>query len=221
MLAATSLSVSWVDLLVVGLLVVGVLHGRKRGMSEELLDIIKWSLIVGLAGLLYEPGGRWLSQISAFTLLSSYIFSYLIIAVLIFSFFVFIKRKVGEKLIGSDVFGSAEYYLGMAAGGYRYLCVLLVAMAFLNARHYNATEIAEKDKYQDYNFGTKLIPTLPDIQKEVFDRSLSGRVAHDYLNVILIRSTASSEKGLGSGSTIATSSSPQRAPAGVWASSQQ
>ena len=202
MLAATSLSVSWVDLLVVGLLVVGVLHGRKRGMSEELLDIIKWSLIVGLAGLLYEPGGRWLSQISAFTLLSSYIFSYLIIAVLIFSFFVFIKRKVGEKLIGSDVFGSAEYYLGMAAGGYRYLCVLLVAMAFLNARHYNAAEIAEKDKYQDYNFGTKLIPTLPDIQKEVFDRSLSGRVAHDYLNVILIRSTASSEKGLGSGSTI-------------------
>ena len=164
MLAALpSLSVSWVDVLVVGLLIVGVIRGRKRGMSEELLDIFKWTFIVGLAGLLYEPGGRWLARISMFSLLFSYVFTYVVVALLIFSAFVFVKNKLCEKLVGSDVFGRGEYYLGMAAGAYRYVCVLLVAMAFLNARHYNAAEIAAKDKYQDYNFGTKLIPTLPDI----------------------------------------------------------
>ena len=198
MLAALpSLSVSWVDLFVVGILVVGVFRGRKRGMSEELLDIIKWTLIVGLAGVLYEPGGRWLAHFSVFSPLFSNVFAYVIVALLIYSTFVFLKNKLGEKLVGSDVFGRAEYYLGMAAGAYRYLCILLFAMAFLNARHYDASEIVEKDKYQDQNFGTKLIPTVPDVQKEVFDRSFTGRVVHDYLNVVLIRPTAASDAGLG------------------------
>jgi len=198
MLAALpSISISWVDILVVCLLVVGVFRGRKRGMSEELLDIIKWTLIVGLAGLLYEPGGRWLARISVFSLLFSYIFAYVIVGLIVFSLFVFVKNKIGEKLVGSDVFGRAEYYLGMAAGAYRYFCVLLVAMAFLNARHYDAAEMAAKDKYQDYNFGTKLIPTVPDLQREVFDRSFSGRKIQDFLNVVLIRPTAATETGVG------------------------
>ena len=203
MLAALpNITVSWVDILVLVLLVVGVLHGRKRGMSEELLDIIKWTLIVGLAGLLYEPGGRWLARVSVFSLLFSNVCAYVLVAALIFSLFIFLKNKVGEKLVGTDVFGRAEYYLGMMAGAYRYLCVLLVALAFLNARHYNAAEIAEKDKYQDHNFGTKLIPTVPDLQKEVFDRSYSGRIVQDYLNVVLIRPTASSEKNVGGENSI-------------------
>src|SRR6185436_16057337 len=174
----------------------------KRGMSEELLDIVKWTLIVGVAGLLYEPGGPWLARISVFSLLFSYIAVYGAVALVIFSLFVFVKNKLGEKLVGSDVFGRAEYYLGMVAVAYRYLCVLLVAMAFLNARHYDSAEIAAKDQYQDRNFGTKLIPTVPDLQKEVFDRSLSGRVIQDYLNIVLIRPTATSEKGLAGENSI-------------------
>ena len=55
-----TLSLSWVDLAVALLLGVGLWRGRKRGLSEELLDIIKWTLIVLVAGLLYEPGGRFL-----------------------------------------------------------------------------------------------------------------------------------------------------------------
>lgn len=193
---AAGLSVSWVDLLVVVLIVVGVFRGRKRGMSEELLDMIKWTLIVGFAGLLYEPGGRWLSQISVFSLLFSYVFTYALIALAIFSVFIFVKNKVGEKLVGSDVFGRGEYYLGMAAGGYRYVCVFLVALAFLNARHYTPADVAAAEKYQDYNFGSKMFPTIPDLQKAVFDKSLSGRLTHDYLNVVLIKSTSPSVKDL-------------------------
>ncbi len=199
---AGSYLVGWVDLLVVILLVVGVLRGRKRGMSEELLDVIKWSLIVLVAGLLYEPSGRWLSQMSVFSLLSSYVFAYVSIAVLIFSTFALIRNRIGEKLIGSDVFGSAEYYLGMVAGGYRYFCVMLVAMAFLNARYYTPAEVAAANKYQDWNFGTTIFPTPADFQREVFDYSLSGRLTHDYLNVILIRPTARDDKGVGGEGSI-------------------
>lgn len=188
--------VGWVDLLVVILLIVGVLRGRKRGMSEELLDIVKWSLIVLVAGLLYEPTGRWFSQLTVFSLLSSYIFAYVFIALVIIGIFALIRNRVGDKLIGSDVFGSAEYYLGMVAGCYRYLCVIIVAMAFLNARYYSPADIEASRKYQDWNFGTSIFPTGADVQREVFDRSLSGRLTQDYLNVILIRSTAPDDKNV-------------------------
>src|SRR5437867_4278949 len=134
---AGSFIFGWVDLLVVILLVVGVLRGRKRGMSEELLDVIKWSLVVLVAGLLYEPTGRWFSQTTVFSLLASYVFAYIFIAGLVIATFALIRNRVGDKLIGSDVFGRAEYYLGMVAGCYRYVCVMLVAMAFLNARYYS------------------------------------------------------------------------------------
>lgn len=187
---AENLSVSWVDLLVLVLLVVGVLHGRKRGMSEECLAIIKWTLIVIGCALLYEPGGRLLAQTSIISKLVSYIMAYAVVAMLITLVFVKIKEKVGEKLTSGDTFGSAEYYLGMAAGAYRYLCIILVAMAFLNARYYSPADIAESNKFHDDNFGTKFFPSVPDIQRQVFDTSLSGRVAHQYLNVIFIRPTA-------------------------------
>ena len=193
---AGSFFFGWVDLLVVILLVVGVLRGRKRGMSEELLDVIKWSLVVLVAGLLYEPTGRWFSQTTVFSLLASYVFAYIFIAGLVIATFALIRNRVGDKLIGSDVFGRAEYYLGMVAGCYRYVCVMLVAMAFLNARYYSPAEIAAKDKYQDQNYGSKFFPEVPDIQREVFDNSMTGRATQDYLNVILIRSTAPDDKGV-------------------------
>ena len=194
--------VGWIDLLVVILIVVGVLRGRKRGMSEELLDVIKWSLIVLVAGLLYEPSGRWFSQLTVFSLLFSYLFAYVFIALVIFATFALIRSRMGDKLIGSDVFGRAEYYLGMVAGGYRYICVMLVAMAFLNARYYSPAEIAAKDKYQDQNYGSKFFPEMPDFQKAVFDHSLIGHAAQDYLNVILIRPTAPEDKNLGGEGSI-------------------
>ena len=58
-------SLSWVDVMVVALLGVGIWRGRKRGMSEELLDIVKWALIVVVAGFLYEPGGRFLTSMTS------------------------------------------------------------------------------------------------------------------------------------------------------------
>ena len=198
-----ALGLSWVDFAVVLLLGVGLWRGRSRGMSEELLDIVKWALIVVVAGLLYEPGGRLLSQTtSVFSLLSCYVTVYMGLAMIIVLLFSLIRRNVGSKLVGSDAFGGAEYYLGMMAGVFRYACIILVAMAFLNARYYSPEELRARAQYQQDNFGSSFFVTLPDLQQEVFKRSFTGRLTREYLNVVLIRPTVGDGKELGGDNAI-------------------
>jgi uncharacterized membrane protein required for colicin V production len=196
-------SLGWVDFAVLLLLGVGLWRGRKRGMSEELLDIFKWAIIVVAAGFLYEPGGRFLSSMSVFSLLSSYIAVYAGIALLVVIIFSFLRRGAGAKLVGSDVFGGAEYYLGMLAGVFRYACIILVGMAFLNAKYYTPEEVRSRTKYQEDNFGSTFFLTLPDLQQEVFTHSLVGRFTKEYLSVVLIRPTHGDDKSLGGDNDIA------------------
>src|SRR5439155_838084 len=61
-----SLQFGWFDVLVITVLLVGVSRGRKRGMSEELLDVIKWALVVFIAANIYEPAGQVLAQSTVF-----------------------------------------------------------------------------------------------------------------------------------------------------------
>ena len=129
------LGIGWIDLLIVTLLVVGVMRGRKRGMSEELLDVVKWIAILAVGTFCYAPVGGIISSSTPFSRLFSYVTTYLVIIVAMTALFSFIRKQFGGKLIGSDTFGNAEYYLGMCAGGVRYACMILVAMALLNARY--------------------------------------------------------------------------------------
>lgn len=181
-------SLNWVDFAVVAALCFGLWRGRKRGMSEEFLDIIKWALIVLGAGFLYEPGGRLLASLAPiFGLGACYVFVYVAVALTIVITCAVIRQGVGAKLVGSDVFGTSEYYLGMFAGAFRYACILVVAMSFLNAIYYSPEEIRASARYQEDNFGSDFFPTLPDMQQAVFKRSFMGRLAHDYLGAVLIQ----------------------------------
>ena len=191
-----SFGLSWVDFAVALLLLWGVLRGRKRGMSEELLDVIKWGVIVVAAGVAYQPLGKMLAQRSVFSLLFSYIFVYAGIALIIFALFGFIRSKAGGKIASAEIFGRAEYYLGMMAGGFRYLCVILVTMALLNARLYSEADIRASIKYQDDNFGSHFFPTVPYLQQEVFKISACGKVVRNFIPAVLITPTPSSSKGL-------------------------
>jgi uncharacterized membrane protein required for colicin V production len=183
-------SLSWVDFAVVLLLFVGLWRGRKRGMSEELLDIIKWALIVLVAGLAYQPCAQVLmSFTSVFSPLSMYIATYMALALIIAITVGIIRKKAGAKLIGSDAFGSSEYYLGMLGGMFRYACIILVVFSLLNAPLYSAAEVKAKTKYQEDNFGATFFLTVPDLQQEVFKRSMCGRFVNDYLQVVLMRPT--------------------------------
>ena len=90
--------------------------------------------------------------------LLSYIIVYVIIAIMVKSSFALLKKSVGGKMTGSDVFGRAEFYLGMGAGAVRFLCMLIFALALLNAPMYSAQQVAANRAYQIKNFDSNFFP---------------------------------------------------------------
>ncbi len=183
------LPVNMFDVVLVGVLVAGVFRGRKQGMSEELLGLLKWLAIVIGCAMLYEPLGRAFASSGVFGLLSSYLMAYIAVALMILAVFGFLKRAAGGKLLGGDFFGRSEYYLGMVSGMLRYGCVLVAALALLNARAYSLAEVRAMRAFQDEEYGTNYFPTLQTVQSMVFDHSLSGPWIKDNLGFLLIKRT--------------------------------
>ncbi|MCS7090570.1 MAG: CvpA family protein [Verrucomicrobiota bacterium] len=186
----------WFDLAVVTVLLLGIWRGQKNGMSGEALPLIKWLVIVLLAARLYEPIGRWLMANSPFGLLTCYLLGYVLSALAITALFSLGKRWLGGKLVSSDLFGKAEYYLGMGAGMVRFACVMLAGLALLNARLYTEAEIRATQRFQQDVYGSNFFPTLPMVQKEVFEGSLLGRKIREYCGDLLIRPTPPGGKDL-------------------------
>ena len=192
--ALTSMGYSWFDVVVLLIVFLGMVRGRKRGLSQEVIDMFKWMLIVVVPAYVYEAWGTLLSEKTVFSLLYSFVAVYLLTALLIKLVFGVIKRQMGEKLTSSDVFGRAEFYLGMCGGAVRYVCVLIVGLALLNAREYSQQEIASWNKLQQDNFGSISFPTISSLQQSVFHESFTGRLAKTYLGGFLIRPTPPSIK---------------------------
>jgi uncharacterized membrane protein required for colicin V production len=178
------------DLMVVLVLCAGIFRGRKHGMSEELLSLLKWLAIVVVCGTLYPVGADLIFQFTRmFSKLTCYLMAYLGGALLIFLVFVWLKQGLGGKLLGSDIFGRSEYYLGMGAGFVRFSCILLVGLAILNARYFSPTEVRAMEKFQDDVYGSNFFPTLHSLQSTVFDRSLTGPYIKQYFGTLLIEPT--------------------------------
>lgn len=192
-----TLGLGWIDLVVLIVLIVGVVRGRKRGISEELLDLIKWGLILVGAAYVYEPLGAMLAQHTVFSLLSCYVAVYATVVGILLAFFAYLRRQIGDKLVSSDAFGNAEYYLGMVGGIVRYAFILLVILAFMNARYYSPEETRANELYQEKNYGSQFFPSFGSLQAEVFTRSLTGTLVRDHLSMLLIQPTAPEDKSLG------------------------
>jgi membrane protein required for colicin V production len=192
----TDLPFNWIDLAVVAIIAVGVTRGRKRGMSEELLDVLKWVVALFACSYLYEPLGAMLSGSTVFSTLSCYVAVYAGILMVVALVFGAIKRRIGAKLVSSDFFGMGEYYLGMVAGGFRYICIILVTLAFLHARYYSPGELQAQEASQQRNFGSTFFPTFGTFQQSVFKGSFVGSHVQTYLGTFLIASTAPDQKGL-------------------------
>ena len=199
---APPLIVSWVDIALLMVVIAGIYRGRKRGMSEELLDVIKWVSILVLAAFVTRPAGQMLAQSSVFSLLSCYICVYTTLIIAMKVFFGLIRKRIGDKLVSSDFFGGAEYYLGMVAGAFRYLCVIVVVLAFINARYYSPEEIADDARVQQQNFGDIRFPTWAALQNQVFNHSMAGAMARDFVPLCLIPPTAPETKALGGDSVV-------------------
>jgi uncharacterized membrane protein required for colicin V production len=195
------LTISWFDILVLALLAVGILRGRKRGMSQELLDLCQWLAMVIVGALFYAFLGQHLARYTHVSLVFGNVAAYVALVVAVKLGFTFLKRCVGEKLLQSDAFGGMEYYLGMVSGCLRFACMVLVGLALLHARHTTAEELAAQAKMQRDNFGDISFPTLATIQQDVFQASVTGSFVRTHLKEQLIAPTPSrkSETRMGIG----------------------
>jgi hypothetical protein len=191
------LPVNLFDVVLIFMLVNGLIRGRKHGMSEELMSLLMWLAIVLGCAVIYEPGAILIGQLTTlFGRLTCYLLAYVVGALLVVALFAGIKRLLGGKLLGSDVFGHAEYYLGMGSGLVRFGCILLAVLALLNARYFSPTEARAMEKFQDDMYGSNFFPTLHSVQATVFEKSLTGPWIKENLGFLLIKPTEPEDKQL-------------------------
>src|SRR5215831_17809351 len=88
------------DVVVLAILLMGLLRGRKHGMSEELMGLVKWLTVVTVCSLLYQPAGEWFAKSSPFSLLASFLMVYIGGVLLILGIFALCKHRIGGKLVG-------------------------------------------------------------------------------------------------------------------------
>lgn len=185
------------DLVLVVVLGLGIYQGRRGGMSGELIPLLRWLCILFLCAVAYEPVGTFFNQsTNMFSTLACYVMAYVGIMIIVVTAFIVIKRGLGGKLLGSDVFGASEYYLGMGSGLIRYTCILLTFLALLNARFYSSAEVKARQKYTEDMYGKDYFPGLQALQSTVFERSLTGPWIKENLAFLLIKPTAPEEKSL-------------------------
>ncbi len=197
-----SLTMNWVDFATLIVLMIGVVRGRKRGMSEELLDTTQWVIIIIAGGLFYHALGDLFTR-PVVSRLACYMISYVGIALVVKVMFVLIKKKLGQKLLEGDVFGRYEYYGGMLAGAVRFGCIYFFALSLLNAPHYSAEFLAQRAKEVDYNYGSDFFPHPSKMQVTVFEKSMTGQNAKKYLSALMIERTSSNAKGLRDNKSLA------------------
>jgi uncharacterized membrane protein required for colicin V production len=186
----STLSFSYFDLVVAVWLAIGLLRGRKQGMSQELLPMLKWLAIVGLAGSFYSPVGAFLRQNipGAFTQLSANRAGWFLILVGVLLVFAWLRKAFGEKMVGSDLFGRFEYYLGMLAGMVRFACMVVAVLALMNSRIVTQEELAADEKAQKASLEDIRLPTYGRIQQEVLFHSFTGQLVKKDLSFVLITS---------------------------------
>jgi uncharacterized membrane protein required for colicin V production len=206
---------NWFDLGLVLFLAFGFWRGRKRGMTKELLPTLQWLAILLGAGFGHVVLAKWLQQQGLIKQVfhnrfdertAALLSSYLAIALVICAIFSALKRKYNAKLEGSSVFGGNEYYWGVGAGLIRYICLVLVGLALLNAPYYSAHEIAviKQEKLNTYaagggvkelqNDSGDFIPSVYQVQDVVFKNSFVGPYIKKDLAMLLINTMDATKK---------------------------
>ena len=190
-LALDNLPVNWFDGVVGAMLIIGFFRGRKRGMTKEILPLLKWVSLVVVCGLWYQMAAQLLVNTAQLSQVPSCIFGYLLLAFVIVLVFMFLKWLLASRLGDKSLFGGGEYYLGMLSGMIRFACMLLAVLALLNAPVYTAQDIKQHEAYVKRWFGGGLysgnyFPSLYTIQDQVFAKSYTGPYIKDYLGPLLI-----------------------------------
>ncbi len=192
----------WFDVVVIVILGFGLFRGRRNGIAKELIPTINWITIVVVCGLFCPMIAQVFINAASMGKVLSYVLSYVILAVIIYIIFSVINNSATPKMVASNTFGSGEYYLGMPAGMIRFACILLVALALLNAPVYTAADVAAHKAYvaQTYGggqsgFSGDFFPSLQSIQEQVFKQSYAGPYIKTAVDPLLINIGTPDAKG--------------------------
>jgi len=199
------LTFNWFDVALVLVLAFGFWRGRKRGMTRELLPTLQWVSILLGAGFGHIFLADWMQQQGLVKMVfgnhfdertTALMSAYLAILLVLMIVFTTLKRKYEPKLEGSSLFGDNEYYWGIAASLVRYLCLILVALALLNAPYYTEKDILAQQAYNNRWFGGGLknyrgdyFPPVYEVQDNIFKQSFLGPFIKSGFSMLLINST--------------------------------
>jgi len=192
-----NLPINWFDLALVGVLGFGLWRGRRNGMSKEAMVVFQWLTLVLVAGMGYSLFAPTYANTLGTGKVASAMLGYGTLALAVLLVFYILKGIFVSRLTGSNFFGGGEYYLGMISGMIRFGCMLLAALALLNAPYYTQEEIQKNNAYVQRWFGGGLysgnyFPTVDSMQEQVFKKSFSGHYITNYLGTLLIDTTPSS-----------------------------
>jgi uncharacterized membrane protein required for colicin V production len=190
-LALDKLPFNWFDVALVAILGFGLFRGRKNGMTKETLPLLQWLSLVIVCGLWYKTAAQTLVNTMALSKPASAVWGYLLLAVLVFLLFALLKRIFVPRETSESIFGVGEYYLGMISGVIRAGCIVLVALALLNAPTYTVADLQTHQDYVKRWFGGGLysgnyFPDLYTVQDEVFRKSYTGHYVTNYFDMLLI-----------------------------------
>ena len=177
----SNIKINWFDLVVIGVLVTGLLQGRKLGMSHLLIQVLQWLTVVVLAAFAYKPIAEMLITWAKIPMIVSYLICYVWVAAFVILVFRYIKDKTKGQLVSGDFFGSMEYYFGMMGGVLKMFCILIFCMSLLHSRQYTPQEIQRNALFQKEWFGSVRFPTLGEVHRAVFKESTFGKYVALYL----------------------------------------
>jgi uncharacterized membrane protein required for colicin V production len=189
--AEKGMPISLFDLVVAAVAVIGLLRGRKRGMSQDLLDLLMWIGIVAGGTFAHQPGGDLLAaKVPGMSLTMARILAYLAVALVCFIIKSLVANALKDKLAGSDIFGRAEYPLGMISGLIRFECMLLMGVALINTCETSTEERAEAEKKQKAELGSSFFPSLGEIHYGIFEGSFCGKFVKKKMDRLLVHKVA-------------------------------
>lgn len=185
---------SWFDVVVAIMAIIGVLRGRRRGMSQELLDFFMWLGMVGGGAYACRAGSGYMIRLTGLSPMSAHILLYLGTAAVVAFIFMLLKNAFRDRLAGTDFFGRLEYPLGILAGITRFLCMVLLVIAVINAKKQTEAEKQAARKAQESELGSSFFPTLGDFQDGIFAKSFCGSKLNEYAPFLLIPPSDSGNK---------------------------
>lgn len=182
--------VTMFDFVVLIVAIVGLVRGRRRGMSQEVLGLFAWLGFVFGGAYMCHDFGKEVARLTTLSFMWANIATYLATGSVILFAAYMIKTALRDRLAQSDFFSSLEYPLGMLAGIIRYLCMLLVIISVIHAPLITEQDRAKTAKIQSDAFGNIAFPTLGEIQQAIFANSLTGKQLESSMSYVLIPKTA-------------------------------